>query len=414
MAPTTEPRLPRNKEQELLRDTTLTELTVEGELPEALCGRLMGIGSDADVHGSGPHPTGADDGIVHSVHLDAGRCMSYRNRLVVTDAVARRLGKELTPGPRNRGADAVTSNIVAFGGLILALGDGTLAHELASDLGTVRRVDLAGLSRGLSAYPKRDPATGDLHLVANVDAEAGDHVYVVVSSGAFTRTTRLIVGSPNPIKDLAITCDRVVFVTVGFVGVASRSIDAPITWVGTGVDAPYLVHAHDVGETTIIYTVTPSLERWTLDAVSTTVQRDVLDPTPRRFARTTDRPVDVAPRFLWTTSGGTADKHDLAATRCARHVFGPRRLPGDLVFVADAARSGGADGGWLVGFVHPASGSGTDLVVLDAADIARPAIATVHISRRIPRGLHSTWIPTTPPTNHNEGESLKGVHHGQP
>ena len=174
-------------------------------------------------------------------------------------------------------------------------------------------------------------------------------------------------------------------------------------WVRTGIDAPYLVHAHDVGESTVIYAVTPSLERWTLDPASATVQRELLDPIPRLFARTNDRPFEV-PRFLWTTGDGTADKHDLATSRCVRHVFGPRRLPGDLVFVADAPRSGDADGGWLVGFVHHASGSGTDLVVLDAADLARPAIATVHIPRRIPRGLHSTWIPTTPPTNHNEGE----------
>ena len=414
MVPTTEPRLPGNNERQFPSDTTLTELNVEGVLPAALCGRLVGIGSDADVEGSGPYPVGIGDGVVHSVHLDAGRCISYRNRLVVTDSVARRLGIELSPGPRNRGADTVTGNIISFGGLILALGEGTLAYELTADLGTVRRVDLAGLARGLSPYPKRDPATGDLHLVANVDAETDDQVYVVVSSGAFTRTSRLMAGSPNAIKDLTITSDHVVLVTDGFVGVASRSDDAPVTWVGTGGAAPYLVHAHDVGETTIIYTVTPSLERWTLDALSTTVQREVLDPTPRRFAQTTDRPLDVAPRFLWTTSDGTADKHDLATTRCARHVFGPRRLAGELVFVADAARSGVADGGWLVGFGHLASGSGTDLVVLDAADIARPAIATVHIPRRIPRGLHSTWIPTTPPTNHNEGESLNGVHHDQP
>ena len=32
--------------------------------------------------------------------------------------------------------------------------------------------------------------------------------------------------------------------------------------------------------------------------------------------------------------------------------------------------------------------------IKDAADIARPAIATVRIPQRIPRGLHSTWIPS--------------------
>jgi carotenoid cleavage dioxygenase-like enzyme len=54
-----------------------------------------------------------------------------------------------------------------------------------------------------------------------------------------------------------------------------------------------------------------------------------------------------------------------------------------------------ADCGWLVGFVHHASGDETDLVVLDAADITRPAIATVTIPRHIPRRLRSTWITST-------------------
>jgi carotenoid cleavage dioxygenase-like enzyme len=107
---------------------------------------------------------------------------------VITDAVAKRLGINQSPGPRNTGPDIVASNIVVFGGSILALGDGSLAYELTSDLDTLRRVDLAGQSRGLSAYPKRDPVTGDLHVLAI--AANGAHSHVVVSSGAFTRTSR--------------------------------------------------------------------------------------------------------------------------------------------------------------------------------------------------------------------------------
>ncbi len=343
-------------------ESNLTDLVVRGALPSGLSGRLLGIGSEP----------GVDGGVVHSIDLDAGRCISYRNWRVVTDAVA--------------------SNFIHFGGSILALGEGTVAYELASDLGTLRRVDLAGQHRGLSAYPKRDPITGDLHLLAV--AADGAQAHVIVSSGALTRASRPIIGAPGLVRDLALTRDRVVFVTDGFVGVASREGDAHITWVGTGIDAPCLVHAHDAGDTIVVHTLTPSLERWTLDIASAAVHRGVLDPTPRRFARTSDRPVDAAPRFLWTTGDGTADKHDLATTSCLHHIFEPHRLPGDLVFVADTARPSDADGGWLVGFVQHASRDETDIVVLDAADIARPAIATVRIPRRIPLGLRSTWIPS--------------------
>jgi carotenoid cleavage dioxygenase len=307
---------------------------------------------------------------------------------------------DLSPGPRNSGPDIVASNIVAVGGSILALGDGSLAYELTADLETVRRVDLAGQSRGLAAYPKRDPATGDLHVLAIAATGAQEHV--VVSCGALTRTSRSIAGAPQRIKELAITRDSVVFATDGFIGVTSRDGDAHTKWITTGVAAPYLVHAHDVGNTVVLHAVTPALERWTMHAASATIHREVLDQTPRRFGRTRDQPIDTVPRFLWTTGDRTADKHDLATKSSVSHTFRPNRRPGDLVFIADATRDSDADGGWLVGFVHHPAGDETDVIVLDAAHIARPAIATVRIPRRIPRGLHSTWIPST----HHEPAAL--------
>jgi 8'-apo-carotenoid 13,14-cleaving dioxygenase len=399
MAPTSEPDLPHLIDP--AHDPVLTEFSVQGEIPAGLSGRLLGIGAAGTVFGSNSRLPGVQDGMVHSVVLDAGRCLSYQCGWVITDAVAQRLGVEPSPGPRNPGPDRVADKVIYFGGSILALGEGTLAYELTPDLATVRRVDLAGQSRGLCAHPKLDPVSRDLHLLAITDAEHRDHV--VVSSGALTRSSRAI-AAPAPVRDLAITRDRVVLVTDGFIGVTSREGDANVTWVRTGIDAPDLVAAHDVGVTTVIYVVTPSLERWTVNPPAATIHRAVLDSTPRRFARTNALLLDAAPRFAWSTGDATADKHDLVTGRCVRHAFGSDRTPGDLVFVADAARSDDPDSGWLLGFVHHTSGSQTDLVVLDAADLAQPAIATVHIPRRIPRGLNSTWIARTSPINHNEGD----------
>jgi carotenoid cleavage dioxygenase len=54
-----------------------------------------------------------------------------------------------------------------------------------------------------------------------------------------------------------------------------------------------------------------------------------------------------------------------------------------------------SDAGWLVGFVHDEPGLAADLVILDAADISRPAVAVAHIPRPVPVDLHTTWIPGT-------------------
>jgi carotenoid cleavage dioxygenase len=370
MAPTTEHHLSRNSDRADPGESTVTGLTVQGVLPAGLSGRLLGVGPCSDAEGS----------VVHSVHLDGGRFVSYRNRRV--------------------GTATVVTNIIHFGGAILALGDGSPAYELNPDLDTLRRVDLAGLSRGLAASPKRDPLTGDLHLLAVATEEAQAHV--VVSSGSLTRASRPIMDGPKPIRDLAITQDRVVFLADGVVGVATHEGEARVTWITTALDAPHPVHAHDADDTVVIYAITPSLERWTLHTASRTLRREVLDPSPKRFARTSEHLNGEPPRYLWTTGGETADKHDLATTSCTRHIFRPRRLPGDLVFVADETRRFEADGGWLVGFAHDASGYKTELVVLDAADIACPTIATVQIPRRIPLGLRSIWIPSIPPKDGSE------------
>ncbi len=71
-------------------------------------------------------------------------------------------------------------------------------------------------------------------------------------------------------------------------------------------------------------------------------------------------------------------------------------MPGDFVFVTDATpQRDAADSGWLVGFVHQPSGDGTELFVIDAADIAVPAIVTVPIPRLVPPQLRCTWVPAT-------------------
>jgi carotenoid cleavage dioxygenase-like enzyme len=101
------------------------------------------------------------------------------------------------------------------------------------------------------------------------------------------------------------------------------------------------------------------------------------------------------PTNPWSSSKAP-DSPLMLNQRGAQHTF---RLgqPSELVIVADAARPGEADAGWLVGFVHHATGAGarTEVVVLDAADVARPPVATIPLPRPVPRGLHSTWIPST-------------------
>jgi 8'-apo-carotenoid 13,14-cleaving dioxygenase len=374
-------------------ETTITNLEVTGTLPAALSGQYMRIGPNRINAKCGGGDWTGDEGMVHAVSLDAGRAVAYRNRWIATDAVAHSLAFDPTPGPRPVGDDVVAANLVAFGNSILAFGDGALGYELSARLDTVRRVDLAGARRSLVADCKVDAHTGELHLLTFASSPA--QLHIAVSRGALTRTIRSIDDAPSRITQLELTRDHVVLLADGFVGLAARAgVDTKPIWFEIDTEARHIAGAYAHGESVIVYATGPSIVRWTLDRRRATAHCEALDTTLHTAACSNNQQPGSAQRFVWTVGAGTANKHDLLTGRHRWHDFGDGRNPGELVFVADPDRSSTEDGGWLVGFVHENSGDRAEFVVLDAEAIERPAVATVHIPRRVPTGARGTWIPT--------------------
>ena len=337
----------------VIDEPTIIDLPVRGSVPTALSGQYVCI----------------SEGTVDAVSLAEGGAPSYGHRSFPTDA----------------------TNVIAFGSSILAFGDAVLAYEIGADLDTMRRVDLAGASRSLTARSKVDPNTGELHVLTFTRDPSQLHVRV--SPGGLTRAVRSIDDAPSRIWQLELTRDHAVLLAEGFVGLTDRSLGARTSWFPVDTEARYIAAAHDDGEIVVVYGTGPSLVRWTLDRRSTTAQSQVLDATPQTFASSNRRPVGDAHRFLWTVGSDAVHKHDLLAGTRQSHDFGSGRHPSDHAFVADPDRSGTEDGGWLVGFVHDDKRHEADFVVLDAQAIERPAVAIVPIPRRIPNGAYGTWIP---------------------
>ncbi len=144
------------------------------------------------------------------------------------------------------------------------------------------------------------------------------------------------------------------------------------------------------------------LERWTIDPVARSVVRETIDATPQEFPRPDERFFGQPYRYAWSMGLASEDParfigespihaHDLrTGTRTSRD-FGPGKVPGEFVFVPRCAAASEGDG-WLMGYVIDVPSETTDLVILDARNIALPAIATVHIPCRIPPGFHSNWL----------------------
>ena len=51
------------------------------------------------------------------------------------------------------------------------------------------------------------------------------------------------------------------------------------------------------------------------------------------------------------------------------------------------------DDGWVLVCVYRQASDRTDVVVLDAANLAAGPLATVALPRRIPAGFHGAWVP---------------------
>ncbi|MEQ1641497.1 MAG: carotenoid oxygenase family protein, partial [Novosphingobium sp.] len=142
---------------------------------------------------------------------------------------------------------------------------------------------------------------------------------------------------------------------------------------------------------------------WTIDPAAAKVERTVIDASPQEFPRPDERFFGQPYRYAWSMglpSDGDAAflgpqplyRHDLETGERQVCNLGPDRVPGEFVFVPRSAGAPEGDG-WLMGYVIDTARQTTDLVILDAADITKAPIASVHIPHRIPPGFHGNWMP---------------------
>jgi all-trans-8'-apo-beta-carotenal 15,15'-oxygenase len=53
------------------------------------------------------------------------------------------------------------------------------------------------------------------------------------------------------------------------------------------------------------------------------------------------------------------------------------------------------DEGWVIALVYDAEYHRSDVVILDAQDFSKGAIAKLHLKHHIPYGLHGSFTPET-------------------
>ncbi|MDE2563523.1 MAG: carotenoid oxygenase family protein [Sphingomonadales bacterium] len=433
----------------MIEERSLAGLEVTGTIPAGLAGRYVRIGPNPYKPDPRGHHWFVGDGMVHGVRLKDGKAEWYRNRWIRSRALEAEGGPKAAPGPRHGAFDTVNTNVLEIGGRTMALVEaGGTPVLLTDDLDSQSYSDFDGTLQGaFSAHPHLDPATGEQHAITYQSDKPNLVHHVVVSpEGKVIREEAIPVEHGPSIHDCTIT-DRYVLVFDLPVTLSMKALIGgerfPYHWnrqhkarvgllprkgfaeeiVWCDVDPCYVFHvanSYDREDGAVVVDLVAydtmfdgtmpgpkgncrGLERWVIDPATRAIERSALHPALQEFPRADERFFGKPYSYCWSV-GIAADpafmgaeplfRHDLATGQTAAHDFGEGRIPGEFVFVPRTPDAPEGEG-WIVGYVIDPASETSELVILDASDMAAEPVARVRIPHRIPPGFHGNWIADT-------------------
>lgn len=344
-------------------------------------------------------------------------------------------------------SNAANTNVVWHAGRLLALWEAGPPHALdPRTLETLGPLDFGGKLVGpMTAHPKLDPETGEMLFFGYSPLPPFLRYHVADASGRLVRSVDVDVPVATMMHDFITTKRHVVFMVcpatfrlenlekggspIGWepelgtqIGVMPRDGgSADVKWFRA--DPCYVFHplnAYEDGQRIVAdvcrYPRLPlfdagtqieaiedggaRLTRWTLDLAGGAVKEEQLDDLNSEFPRLDERRTGLAYRHGYAgalvpaegeTNGFNAIVHwDLAAGKRREHRLPEGDAAGEPVFVPRAPDSPEGDG-VLVTLVYRAAERRSDLLVLDAQDVAAPPLATVRLPHRVPFGFHGNW-----------------------
>jgi carotenoid cleavage dioxygenase len=425
-------------------ELTSFDLPVEGELPEALHGRLLRIGPNPVAPDVSSHHWFIGNGLVHGLRLEGGRAAWYRRRFVRDEQIADLDGGPRVPGPLGPfGGGAANTNVVSIAGEIYAIVEaGSFPVHLDADLETLERSDFGGgLKQGFSAHPKVCPDTGEVHVAVYGPFDEHVHHVVVSHEGRVLRDEPVHLPHKPMVHDCALTPNFFVVLdlpcTLDAEAIATGA-RLPYRWhpeqgarvgllprAGSAADVRwfeiepcYVFHpmnAHEDEAGRVVMEVArhpamfasdfrgpnegpPTLDRWTFDPATGLAKEERLDDRGQEFPRIDDRLAGKPYRYGYAAAlenGFEAPrllKHDLEAGTSEVHDEGEGRLFLEPVFVPRHAQAS-EDEGWVMAYAYDRREHKSDVVVIDAQDFSAGPIARVQLPDRVPFGFHGNWVP---------------------
>jgi carotenoid cleavage dioxygenase-like enzyme len=439
-APAEIPWWDRGNFRPVAHELSTRRLHVEGTIPRSLNGLYVRNGSN--TRAGVPAHWFVGDGMVHGLWLGDGDARAYRNRWVRTETLA-----GVTPaagGPPSLSSGLANVSVIAHAGRLLASGEIGLPWELdARDLSTRGLYDFGGrLTTSMTAHPKIDPVTGELHFFGYWFSPPFLTYHVADATGALVHSEPVDIPRSTMMHNFAITDRDVVFMdfpvtfdaTALSTGIPYRwhpeagarlgvmPLGGPasaIRWVD--IEPGYvfhLVNAYRAGNDVVLDVChhtkmfdpgvtdsgSPSLRRWRIATGGTALQfsEDIVaerdsgelptsDPRlvgrPHRYGyllSSRDEGVGREPHFAGVIK---QDFHTGAAVRW----HAPANLHGGEFLFVPTGR--GEDHGYLLSYVFDSARHAGSVVILDARDVAAGPVATVALPARVPYGFHAAWVP---------------------
>lgn len=385
--------------------------------------RSQGLGAEAS-HGRAIYP-------------GLGNVMEFPDRSLTGDA-----------GPVKNPAN---THIISHAGRWLALWEGGLPTEVTPDLDTVGEYDFDGRLRGaMTAHPRLDPRTGEMYFFAYSLFAPYLRYFVVDAAGALVHSVALDLPAPVMMHDFVITDRHAVFLDSPIVFNMESLGDGPmvswrpdngarigvmplrggpedlrwfeiepghvqhfwggwaegsrITLTGSRFAAPeFGIDPSAPIDESAASNEPPLPARFWVDLDSGASGWEHFDDLGGDFNRINDKFNGVRTRWLYMSAMSAADramgdfdtvvKYDETTGTRTQWWAGRHGHVGESVFAPDPAGSA-EDDGWLLNIVYHDDSDSSDLVVLDARDVAAGPLARVHMPRRVPFGFHANWFAT--------------------
>jgi carotenoid cleavage dioxygenase len=341
------------------------------------------------------------------------------------------------------------THIVRHAGKLFALWEQGPPTEIEPDLGTVGEWDFGGkLGGAMTAHPRIDPRTGEMFAFSYNLFPPYLTYYVVDAAGRLVHRVDLDLPAPVMMHDFLITEDHAVF------------LDSPVTFdveaVGSGESMtqwrpengsrlgvmPRLGTADDISwyevetshvqhfwnawvdgnrielagcrfpevnfgfDDAEIETIGAPAARYWIDLDAGRAGWEPIDDMIGEMCRVNDERIGVRTDCLYmsgfTREGATAGdfdsivKYDTTADTRTSWYAGDTCHLGENVFAPDPDGTA-EDDGWIINSMHDdADGGHSEVVILDARDIAAGPVARVRTPQRMPFGFHANWFAARP------------------